>query len=543
MLQELQVVNFALIQEQKVLFHPGLNVITGQTGAGKSILLQSLELLMGGKPRIHSIREEEDSLEINALFSLESLNNDDKKDLPEFFNKNEILVTRSVSRKGGSRVYINGKLSTLNILEEIVKKLVDVCGQSHYVRLTNPRYHLSLVDAFAKNEEILARYKNIYLQWCEYEQLLKELNIAKQNRESRLEELILVNEELNSVELGENRREILSKEIEKLTNIESLMASSQRINVLLDGENGIYQQLRALRIELSSLSGTYNVVLDTISSTLEELEINFQREASIVDLAPEKLEKKREELATVARLQRKFKTDDIGLLKLAESVKQELEKLKVEPDIATVEQQRKKLSANLQEIAKQLTLSRIQAGQKLSLRVATELTELDMKDVKLSLQLDTKEFGINGKDKAELLFSSNRGAKLLPLSQIASGGELSRITLVLKDILQSKSGVNVLVFDEVDTGVSGSVARAVGERLKSLASCSQVLCITHLPQVASLADHHLLVEKRVLGVSDKTVSEVRALSSNERIDEIARMLAGFEVTNAARESARELLNY
>ena len=271
---------------------------------------------------------------------------------------------------------------------------------------------------------------------------------------------------------------------------------------------------------------------------LREFEVEIDKYASSIDVDQDELNAKRDLLAEIARLERKYRTDDAGLLELRERVQKELleindpesfDRLKVQVDEAKNE------ALNL---AKKLSKNRKKASESLCKQVVVELKELNMPESKLEANFEETELGVNGIDRLELLISTNKGMPCRPLKNVASGGELSRILLVLKKILRDKSGVNVLVFDEVDTGISGSVARAVGEKLKALSEHSQVLCITHLAQVASLGDHHLLLTKEM---GENTKTTIKPITGDARIDEIARMLAGHKITKASRESAKELL--
>lgn len=545
MLVELQISNFAIIDHQTVTFDKGLNVISGETGAGKSIILNALELILGVRPKQHSVREGADALEIQALFDLTTLDERSRNELPDIARGEELAIVRSISQSGKGRVYINGKLATVALLEEFSSKLINICGQSHHVRLLDPRFHLQLVDEFAGNGELLRSYQERFTQWRQSEDLLENFERRLRESEARrggLEELVA---ELEGAELRAGLREELESKVKKLSNAERLIQGVSRIVDSFTDEAGIFSSMTSVGAELSDLSKFDDSLKKTgelfhsAFTELKEFHGDLQSYLRSMELDEEELEQLREKLAEVARLERKYRTNSEGLLELLESSKNELSQL---GDAINIEQLRKRVEAEYQqvlELGTTLSSSRKGAGEQLGLQVKGELRELNMKDVSLSLALASCSPTSMGLDKGELLLSSNKGQAMKPLRQIASGGELSRITLVLKKILRDRSGVNVLVFDEVDTGVSGQVARAVGIKLKELAKDSQVICITHLPQVASLADQHLRVEKRV--EDERTRSVVTKLSADQRVEEVARMLAGYKITEAARESARELL--
>lgn len=545
MLVELQISNFAIIDHQTVTFDKGLNVISGETGAGKSIILNALELILGARPKQHSVREGSEALEVQALFDLTSLDTKSRDELPDIARGDELAIVRSIAQSGKGRVYINGKLATVTLLEELSSKLINICGQSHHVRLLDPRFHLELVDEHAGNDELLARYRDAFVRWRESEDLLQNFERKVREGEARramLEELV---GELTEAGLKAGLREELESRVKKLSNAERLMQGVSRVVESFTDESGIFSSMTSVMSELADLSRFDDSLKKTgelfhsAFTELKEFHGDLQSYLHSMELDEEELEALREKLAEVARLERKYRTNTEGLLELLESSKNELSQL---GDVINIEQVRKRVDAEYQqvlELGTALSTSRREAGEQLGTQVKRELRELNMKDVSLSLALTGCSPTSMGLDKGELLLSSNKGQALKPLRQIASGGELSRITLVLKKILRDRSGVNVLVFDEVDTGVSGQVARAVGLKLKELAKDSQVICITHLPQVASLADQHLKVEKRV--ENERTRSLITTLSDEQRVEEVARMLAGYKITEAARESARELL--
>ena len=544
MLSELEINNFAIIEQQAVTFGPGLNVISGETGAGKSILLQALELILGGRARNDLIRAGSSSCEVRAVFDLSRLSRAARGELPEIVEGEELLVTRIFSGDGRSKVFINGHLGTLAVLEGITQRLVNVCGQGHFVRLLEPRYHLELVDGFAEDAALLNSYKAAFDAWSNAERRLREIENSLADGARRRAQLSEVLEELEKVKLWPGCRLELEAKVKKLSSSEELRAISLSLSEAVGGEDGILTKLGSLGStfgDLKKVDGDTAELCGLFASAKTELdELGRLLEAyhDTVNVDEEELARLREELAEVARLERRFRTNDAGLIELLERSRQELSLLQDDNIIETLRVEVQDLFTKVSELGERLSAERVRAGKQLAKAVELELAELAMTGAKLSLKQEGVEFGPNGKDKVEILIASNKGEPLRPLRQVASGGELSRVMLVLKKVLRDRTGVNVLVFDEVDSGVSGGVARAVGDKLKTLANYSQVLCITHLPQIASLADKHLLVEKVV---GKRAVSEVREIQGEDRVEEIARMLAGYKVTESTRQSARELL--
>jgi DNA repair protein RecN (Recombination protein N) len=545
MLVELKIANFAIIEEQSVHFGPGLNVLSGETGAGKSIILSALELILGGRPRPHAVRHGADSLEVEALFDLTRVHERTVAELPDCARGDELSIVRSVSASGRGRVYINGRIGTVALLEEIVSRLVNICGQSHHVRLLDPGYHLALLDSFAGNEDLVSEYGRAF---GEYRALLERVQSREEDQRrlrARREDLLLTIKELSAVELTEGIRQSLEERVVRLANAERLLAGVQSAGEALTDDQGALNSLRSAIHQLSEL-GRLDPMLAPIIEQLSSCQVliregvrDIDSYAGSLEVDQQQLEQLREQLAEVARLERKYRTNDGGLVALLKEANEELLSLEDESRIELLQEKLRHSHAESQRLAQQLSARRNEAGKELASRIEQELVEVNMKGARLVVELShLAELAASGSERGEFLLASNRGEALRPLRQIASGGELSRILLVCKKVLRDRSGVNVLVFDEVDTGISGSVARAVGLKLKALAQDSQVLCITHLPQVASLADTHLLVTKIE---ADRTRSVVRTLSREERITEIARMLAGAEITAAARESARELL--
>lgn len=546
MLREVHIRNFAIIEDEEVSFAPGLNVISGETGAGKSIVLQALELILGGRPKPHYIRAGSDGWEIEALFDLSALDERLRNNLPDIAQAQELVLMRSMNSAGKGRVYINGRLATVSLLEEIAGRLINICGQGQQIRLLEPQYHLELLDDYGGTGASLEEYRQAYVLWQQTVRRLTELEERERRSVLRRAELEHLVEELGAVELQAGLREELEQRVRRMGNAEALIQAGRDISSMLNAEGAIYEQFSALARnigEFKKLDDAFEPIAELFEAAevnLQEFERRLDDYAASIEIDEQELGKLRDHLAEIARLERKYRCSDQGLVELYVQAQAELADLGDGDSLERLRTQAKEQRTAAAALAAELSGKRKKHAAKLTAEVGSELGELNMPGARLEAAFEACELYPGGVDKLELLIAANKGEPCKPLRQVASGGELSRMMLVLKKVLRERSGVNVLVFDEVDTGISGGVARAVGEKLKALAARSQVICITHLAQVASLADHHLLVEKVV---GERTTARIRSIGAEEKVDEIARMLAGYRITNATRESARELLSY
>lgn len=546
MLRELEIKNFALIEHVRVGFGPGLNVLSGETGAGKSILLLALQLVLGAKAHNKFLRSGADHWEVQALFDIRELPGEIRKQLPDIAAEGEELaVFRSGNAQGKGKVYINGMLASLSLLQDISSRLIAICSQSEHLALLHSRFHLSLLDSYARHEEILQRYEELYSQ---KEILRKEManreaqHVSRERRMLELEDML---RELREIPLQAGLRRSWESEISRLTSAEKLTRQCQEVRDFYTQDQGLEDMHRRLAQHVQALSKldpalqqSLLPICDALQISAQEILVEVQRYAAHIEIDEETLELRREQLSKLARLERKYGRNDAELASYGDELEQELHLGTQESRLETLRQDYEQLSAQLQDQAARLGQSRRDAAKKLKAAVRRELRDVNMTEALFDVAFTEKECERDGADKVEFLLSANRGEKPRPLQDIASGGELSRMTLVLKKILRDQSSVNVLVFDEIDTGISGAVARAVGQKLKALASGSQVLCISHLAQVASLADQHFLVRK---SSGERTVTDIQPLSRAERVEEIARMLSGSRITDASRISAEELL--
>jgi len=555
MLVELSVHNFAIIEQSAVSLRTGLNVLSGETGAGKSVALHALEFILGRRAATHAIRAGAESLEVSALFDLSAVPAEIVAALPDvaragYPENAELLLSRTLTAAGKNKVHINGRLGTVGLLEEIAGRLINICGQNQQMRLLDPGYHVALLDGYAGHVELMARYRVAYERWIAARDAVRgaELRLRSDaERQSRLEEIV---RDLAPLGLRAGLRGELEAEVKRQSNAENIIAGGQTIAHLCGEEGGALDILNRIGVETQRIAA-FDPDLDDLArrfhgirAELSEFEHDLGAHIRKIDIDEHALERTRERLAEVARLERKYRTSDAGL----EAMLREAEAHLAPAEGGSVERLEAEAAAALgafEGAGRELSRSRERAAVKLARDVGAELGEVAMAGASIKVALTPEEVpGPAGLERAEITIATNAGEPHKPLKLIASGGELSRLTLILKKVLRDRSGVNILVFDEVDTGISGSVARAVGEKLRELSKDSQVVCITHLPQVASLADAHFLVTKSspsARGASKRAVSRVRLLEDGERVDEIARMLAGYDISAAARESARELL--
>jgi DNA repair protein RecN (Recombination protein N) len=551
MLEELIIKNIAIIDKQEVTFEKGLNVITGESGAGKSVILHALELVLGAKPKAHAIRAGCDTGEVQATFSLTKLPKDVRDSLPEICEAHEtedLCITRIISAQGRGKIFVNGKIVSLSLLEEIGSSLMTICGQNQQVKLLQSPYHRVLLDEYGEHQALCHEVQECFRSWNRASSELEGARKGVEQAALRKAELEGIAEDLSTIEITAGMRGMLEGEIRKYAVAEQLKKITIDIRALASADEGVFSNLRSLQalvrdlVRLEASSGTtLNAPLIEAATALESFErnlISYQRGITIDD---SQLESLREQLSELARLERKYRINDEGLVNLKQRVEKEILEADSVLDIKKLEAEEIRLKHELELACGRLTKKRSAAAKELEKVVSAELAEVGMKGSTVAVQLRALEHWTDhGAENVEFMIAagSSPEAPRYPLKEIASGGELSRVLLVLKKVLRDRSGVNVLVFDEVDTGISGGVARGVGEKLKSLAKDSQVLCITHLPQVASLADNHIRVSKDEKKGLVKTVEK---LSDKDKIDEIARMLSGHEVTKASQLSAKELL--
>jgi len=550
MLRELEIRNFALIDELSLGFEPGMNVITGETGAGKTILMAALELAVGGKASNEVIRTGEEEATIGAVFAppgdavrgrLAAAGIDGPAE--------ELLVRRAVSRGGRNRIHLNGTLATLAVLESIGDGLMRVYGQHDHHTLRLAETHLGLLDAFAAHPELLARMGERYALYHEFAERLRRLVTGKETARARAEIFRFQVREIEEARLSVGEEEDLRQERQVLGSAEKLAeAARYGEESLYAGEAAAAATLGKIAGRLGELTGTdprlgdVAKLVDEAQTLVEEAGWRLREYAEKVVFDPQRLEAVENRLAEIGKLKRKYGDSIEAVLSFLDAAARELADLDLgEEGTAALERETEAAARAAREAAATLSKSRRSAARRLESQIAAELGALGMKDARFEVRFATvpAPLSARGADAVEFFFSANRGEEPRALARVASGGELSRIMLALKSLALEDAEAQTVIFDEVDAGIGGAVAEVVGRKLAVLARQRQVLCITHLPQIAAFADHHFAVEKTT--AKGRTRSTARRLSAEQRREEIARMLGGMKVTAEARSHAEQLL--
>lgn len=551
MLTELHIENIAIIDEVTIEFGNGFNVLTGETGAGKSILIDSINLALGGRTNKDLVRTGSEYAFVQAVFEVSP---EVVKKLEEYEIEPEdgcVILNRKITPDGKSTCRINGRTTLLSMVREVSELLLIIHGQQDNQSLLKSDTHREFVDNYSKNSVVYSKYAS---QYNNYISLLNEYNVLCQfelDRDSRLEFLKYTYQEINEANLLINEEEDLEKKQEFLSNIEVIISNvSSAYNSLYgnDLSKSAYDMISDTTNYLKNASEYDNKLLsfyDTISSVLADVEdVTHELKSYIdtIDYENGELDIVNERLSYISGLKRKFKCLTVeDLIGYADKCKNEidnienlddkLEKLKTQVDNARNE---------LMKVGALLTESRRKAGEKLSKAIMKELSELDMGKVDFTVDITEKDFTLNGCDNIEFLISTNPGESLKPLTKIASGGEMSRIMLAIKSILSENDIVDTMIFDEIDTGVSGRAAQRISEKICKISRFKQVLCITHLAQIASMGDRQYLIEK--MSDNNNTRTNVKLLSTSERCHEISRIIGGVEVTETTQKVALEMLD-
>ena len=555
MLQSLRVWNFALLEEVAVEFGAGLNILTGETGAGKSILIDALGAILGQRVSSDAIRSGADALRVEAVFSLDESDADLCALLAEqeIECEDELIVLRKIARTGKGSILVNGSHVTLTFLKKIAPYLVDIHGQNENLALLREDAQRNLLEGGDSDLRTrLAAYTQVYADWKEKTRLREERAEEIEDIGERLELLRWQEKEIAEAELTVGEDEELETEIRRLSHAERLVENAAEAANLLseDGEEGI-AVLSALARVTHALDevARYDDALANAQNMIEEAYISLQ-EASYevrdyldgIDADPARLDRIQTRMDVIDRLKKKYGGTIPAVLERLSSVRSELESVdNYDMDMAQLDKEIGTLHKQLKNLAAELTARRQEVGAALSADIARELQGLGMAKARFRIVVTRAEkYTSRGADSLAMLFSANVGEEEKPLEKIASGGELSRIALAIKSIVAARdTGGTSMVFDEIDTGIGGRTAQMVAERIAFVAHYKQVLCITHLPQIACMADNHLYIAKRVK--CDATVTQVTALSDEERVREIARMASGDDVTEAALANAREML--
>jgi DNA repair protein RecN (Recombination protein N) len=549
MLQSLHIRNYAIIKAVDINFDRRLNIITGETGAGKSILMGALGLILGERADSKSLHNPEDKCVVEGTFTIGSYH------LKQFFETNELdydttcLIRREITPNGKSRAFVNDTPVNLTVLKELGEQLIDIVSQHQTLELNEEQFQLSIIDAIADTEKQKAEYSTSFRLYKKTERELKELIEKEAKARTDEDYLKFMLTELVEANLNANEQAELEKQLEILSNAENIQVAAGSANrTLSEDEQSIIDQIQQIKATLQPASKHHQGLLDLykrLDSTIIELkDVSAELEAIAENTQanPEALQKTEDRLQLIFDLQKKHRvTTNAELLVLKQQMESNLTSIgSLQNEILDVEYKLSQLKESLTKQAEQLSAKRAKAIPVIEKNIHELLKQVEMPDAKISVDHKVlSDFTETGADFISLLFSANKGQQLQPISKVASGGELSRLMLCIKSLISDKVALPSIVFDEIDTGISGEAAIKVSQVMKKHASQHQVIAITHLAQIAGKADAHFFVHK----TSDKTSTNthIKQLSENERLEEIARMLHGANPSPKVLEAARELI--
>jgi len=550
MLKSLHITNYALITELHIDFELGFSVITGETGAGKSIILGALSLILGQRADSKSIKIDADKCIIEAEFNISAY-----KKLNDFFTENDLdkegdfcLIRRELTSSGKSRAFINDTPVSLNVVKDLSNRLIDIHSQHENLLLSNDTYQLEVVDIIAQNTATLATYRQTYQFWRGLQLELKQLQKTADKQASDVDYIQFQFQQLYDANLSENEQAELEIEQETLAHAEEIKSELIKAQQLMTDE---HMSLSMLWESLTAVSRIKGYIpngenwYERIHSSLIELkdiasEINLFEER--VEFNPIRLEWVENRLSELFTLQKKYKVNTVAeLVELRNDFAEQLQRIgSFDEDLVALKNKLAASFIQLQQDAQKLTDSRAKARKPIEKYLIEQLTKLGMPNIQFQVDLSVlTEFTENGNDEVQFLFSANKNRPVQPVTQIASGGEVSRLMLSIKSLVANKADLPTIIFDEIDTGVSGEIAHRMGEIMKAMSNDMQVITITHLPQIAGKGAQHYRVFKDDSGLQTQT--HIQRLQLDERINELAQMLSGKIITPAALLNAKELL--
>ncbi|MBI5475785.1 MAG: DNA repair protein RecN [Ignavibacteriales bacterium] len=565
MLKTLNIKNYALIDELNVEFERGLNIITGETGAGKSIIIDALSLLLGERAGVESVRKGAEKAIVEGLLDVTS-----NRKLELLLRQNEIefsdelILRREVSVKGQNRAFINDSPVTIQLLKQVGNLLVDLHGQHEHQSLLRTETHIDLLDDYGRLENLVDEYSQAY---SGAHKILNDLKELKSKEQQLMEKRTLYEFQINEIDAlnpRQNEEDELENELRILENSERLFSATERLyQSLYEGENAVHDQIVLARNELENLAtidSSFNDLKNEASSAsaiIDELAKFIQRYNSKIEFKPERLEEIRNRLGNLTLLKKKYGGSLNTVIEYRQKIGREFELANnFQAEILAYQNKFESERKIVSEIAQRLSMKRHEVAKKANKAIALALVELGILNAQFETQITTSpakdkneamiklgrdyfESTSKGMDLIEFYISTNIGEDPKPLVKVASGGEISRIMLALKMILAKSDRLPLLIFDEIDVGVSGRIAQAVGKSLKKLSQFHQVIAITHLPQIAGLSDTHFVVEKIEDG--RRAATHIRKLGIEERVEEVAKLMSGTEITESGLESARELM--
>lgn len=552
MLTSLQIENIAVIEKAEITFDKGLNVLTGETGAGKSIIIDSINAVLGERTTRELVRTGAPVAKVSALFFglshaaeqvLKSLDLEPEED-------GSLLIQRSISSDGRSACRINGQTATVSMLRQLGGELINIHGQHDSQSLLSSEKHIGFIDALAQDEALLVEYRGLYAAYVKIRRALNELQMDEEEKLRKIDLLRFQIDELEAANLQIGERETLTQERTRCLNAEKIL---QSLRLAYDAINGTEETAGASQLLTDAAAGLQDAAhyYGAIESTAQEmLDLSYNLESYADEIRnafdtlsydPGDLEQIEERLDLLYKLSRKYGETEEEMLVYLEKARAELDEITFsEERVQKLDEERRETVRKIKALAVTLSNVRRQAGERFARQVEAELSYLDMPHVRFIVHHEQVKPGPNGADEIEFLISANPGEPPRPLAKIASGGELSRIMLAIKNVLSGSDEIGTLIFDEIDTGVSGRAAQKIALKLKQVSAGRQVICVTHLAQIAAQADCHLLIQKTVR--DDQTYTQVDALDFEGRKREIARIMGGMdEITPLQLQSAEELL--
>lgn len=550
MLTSLQIENYAIIRSLEIPFQEGLSVITGETGAGKSILMGALSLILGNRADTDVLFDKSRKCIVEATFSIHNL---PLKSLFEQYDldyQEDTIVRREINEHGKSRAFINDTPVNLSVLKSIASQLVDIHSQHQTLMLQNADFRLRLLDQFAQNHELVEQYQQSLNQWQTQKKALEELKAKCAEAALRHDYNTYTIEELEKASLQHDEQAQIEQQIKELTNAETIKSHLYRATALLseqEGDNILYM-LKSAQSEcraLSDIGGDYDSYLqrmDNLLAEAQDLSYEMSKKSDNIEVNPQLLEQLNDRLDLLFTLQNKYHVDNNeALIALLEQLRKEVDSYSDDKEQLTeLEKAVQKAEAKARELAQRLSESRRQATPALTQAMEERLRQLGMKESRFNVEIaQTEELRENGADIATFLFTANSGVAPADMSKIASGGEMSRIMLCLKSIITDTMFLPTIIFDEIDTGISGETASKVGQMMQTLSERHQVIAITHLPQIAACGAQHYLVYKQT--VDQQTATHIKRLDMTEREQMIATMISGENRSESAVTTAREML--
>lgn len=552
MLKELSIKNFAIIDALTVEFQEGLTVLTGETGAGKSIIIDAVQLLAGGRGSQEFIRHGAKKAELEGLFTLPEEPHpayDKCKELGIEVDEGVIILRRDLNDTGKSVCRVNGKMMPLNMLREVGSTLIDIHGQHESQELMDDKQHIYLLDQFAGEAitEDKEQYTSLYEQYRTLKSELAALSLGEQQIAQKIDLYSFQIKEIDACKFKENEENELMEERRRLNNFHKIFEGSSHAHEAILGESKGLDWIGQAMSDLEDVANVdeqfkeQSMAVSDAFYVLQEAAFSLKNILDEMEFDPERLNEVEQRLALIQNMKRKYGHSLADIFAYRDQIGKELETLEnSDENIQKNEKRLKDLEKQLAEQAEKLTVTRKEYGVQLAEKIMTQLQELYMERATLIVQITPSHtFDAMGSDEVVFYISTNVGEPPKPLTKIASGGELSRIMIALKTIFSSTMGITSIIFDEVDTGVSGRVAQAIADKISLISVNSQVLCISHLPQVAAMADHHYYIQKQE--EDNRTFTSLCELVEDDRIDEISRMMSGEVVTEKTFQHAKELV--